>query len=442
MPKRLIEDLLPLAELNKTAQTGGGIGSFNAMHPYFARRPLTASRAMTLAALVDAPADEQERKALERLVVELSQKEWPEHDARLDQARDLIRKAHGGRAPRVLDPFAGGGSMPLEAMRLGCEATALDLNPVAYLALIGSLVYPQKMTADRRPRIAEGKPATGDGEQKANDSQPQAANGGQEQWSLLKFSSAAAHSPPSTSHFPLVDDVRYWAEWVLTQAQARIGACYPNDPDGAIPTAYLWAKTVICPRCGGEVPLIKRFWLQQGERSEQSVAYRLQVDREAKTYTVEILRGALAQQAQPDQGTMRGATVECIYCGAPTERQEIAAQAQAGQMGQHLLALALSRSGESGRDFRAAGAADRAAFARAAQLLDEAQAEGYEFWGLERMLSVIPDEPTPPNLARSVSIRLYGVDSWGQDVQPTPALGARHPGAKNSRGAAMALEPE
>ena len=149
MPKRLIEDLLPLGELNKYAQKGGGIGSLNAMHPYFARRPLTASRAMTLAALVDAPRSEAERTALERLLIDLSSEEWPNQPQLLQQAQALIRQAHGGRSPRVLDPFAGGGSMPLEAMRLGCDATALDLNPVAYLALIASLVYPQRFGGQR-----------------------------------------------------------------------------------------------------------------------------------------------------------------------------------------------------------------------------------------------------------------------------------------------------
>ena len=161
MPKRYIEDVLPLGELNKYAQKGGGIGSLNAMHPYFARRPLTASRAMTLAALVDAPSTEAERKALEKLLVELSSEEWPDKPALLERARTLIRQAHGGRAPRVLDPFAGGGSMPLEALRLGCEATALDLNPVAYLALIASLVYPQQVGRGDKERGEQGEGETG-----------------------------------------------------------------------------------------------------------------------------------------------------------------------------------------------------------------------------------------------------------------------------------------
>jgi putative DNA methylase len=120
MKKRLIEDILPLTELNKHAQKGGGIGSLNAMHPYFARRPLTASRAMTLAALIDTPTSDAERASIEELLVKLSSEEWPQMPDLLQRAQELIRQAHGGRAPRVLDPFAGGGSMPFEAMRLGC----------------------------------------------------------------------------------------------------------------------------------------------------------------------------------------------------------------------------------------------------------------------------------------------------------------------------------
>ena len=397
MPKRYIEDILPLRELNKYAQKGGGIGSLNAMHPYFARRPLTASRAMTLAALVDAPTTPQQRRKLEQLIVKLSSEEWPDMPELLQQARDLIYQAHDGNAPKILDPFAGGGSMPLEAMRLGCEATALDLNPVAYLALIGSLVYPQKfgkgLPETRLPEAETDTPKIDSG-----PSQPELPT--------FKDSSKA-----SDTKSQLVEDVRYWAKWVLTQAEAQIGKCFPNDTDGAIPVAYLWAKTITCSHCGGEIPLIKRFWLQKDKNSE-AVAYRLCVDKEAKSYTIEILHGNAAQDSKPDQGTMRGATVECIYCDTPTEREGIVEQAQAGGLGQHLMVVVLKRDGETGRDFRPASVADRTSYSHAQELLAKAERESFEFWGGDRLLSVLPDEPTPPSRARSVSIRLYGIKKW------------------------------
>lgn len=399
MTKRYIEDVLPLVELNKYAQKGGGIGSINAMHPYFARRPLTASRAMTLAALVDAPHNEADRQKLEKLLVKLCSEEWPDMPELLEQAQALIRQAHNGRSPKVLDPFAGGGSMPLEALRLGCEATALDLNPVAYLALLATLVYPQKFGHENGAALNQ-----------------QTAKGSDEAKTLREIAETA-----NTRTSRLVEDVRYWAEWVLTQAQAQIGDCYPNDPDGAVPVAYLWAKTIQCPHCDGEVPLIKRRWLQKGNKREP-VAYRLDVDKEQKEYKVEILRGSVATDDKPDQGTMRGATVECVYCGTPTERERIAEQGQAGQIGEHLLAVVLNRDGETGRDFRAANAADRSAYHKAITKLEEAKLDGYDFWGFERLLSVVPDEPTPPSLARSVSIRLYGVNEWTQMFNPRQVI--------------------
>lgn len=393
MSKRYIEDVLPLGELNKTAQKGGGIGSLNAMHPYFARRPLTASRAMTLAALVDAPESDEDREALEKLLLGLSADEWPDKPKLLEQARELIRKAHGGKAPRVLDPFAGGGSMPLEAMRLGCEATALDLNPVAYLALMASLVYPQKFK---------------NGSANGHSYEPYAAPDTPSKTQTLPGMDNGKSNTPK-----LVEDVRHWAEYVQMQAEPDLSKYYPIDSDGAVPVAYLWARTIACPHCEGEIPLIRRRWLQKRSGYE-SVAYRLIVDREAKVFTVEILRGQAAEGDDPEKGTMRGATVECPYCGTPTERERIAEQGRAQRMGQKLLVVVLSRENETGRDFRAANEVDFDAYRKAEEKLEQRVNEGYEYWGFERLLSVIPDEPTPPERARSISIRNYGVTEWGQ----------------------------
>jgi adenine-specific DNA methylase len=406
MTKRYIEDVLPLTELNKYAQVGGGIGSLNAMHPYFARRPLTASRAMTLAALLDAPKTDADRQLYEKVLIGLCKEEWPHDSELLEQARQLIRNSHEGRSPRVLDPFAGGGSMPLEALRLGCEATALDLNPVAYLALIGSLVYPQKF----------GKEFSGISRQSSLIKEEQGTYSSiseDETEPVLPGLQSSIINQNSIIESQLVADVRYWAEWVLTQAEAQIGECFPHDSDGATPIAYLWAKTIPCPYCKGEIPLIKRRWLRN-DGSDKPVAYKLNVDKAAQTYQVEILRGQAALDSQPEQGTMRGATLSCIYCETPLERERIVEGAQAGLMGQHLLMVVLGREGQTGRDFRTPSDIDRMAYINAEKKLERLKDEGDGFWGEERLLSVIPDEPTPPDRARSVSIRSYGIEQWGQ----------------------------
>jgi len=379
MKRRLIEDVLPLVELNKYAQIGGGVGSLNALHPYFARRPLTASRAMTAAALLDSPQSDAERMEIDRLLTQISSQEWPDMPDAMERIKQLISDANHGQPPRVLDPFSGGGAMPFEAMRLGCESVAFDLNPIAYLALQATLIYPQKY-----------------GELVASSAD-----------SPLGIKAVGRKSSK------LVEDIRYWATWVLEQSRLQIGDCFPNDDDGAVPIAFLWAKTVICPYCGGEIPLIKRRWLQQ-DGNHEPVAYRLDVNKSDHTYRVEVLRGQAAIDDRPDIGTIRGATVECPYCATPSERKRIAAQGRDGKMAEQLLVVVVNRPGETGRDYRAATDDDRRSFALASSKLEEAEAQSYDYWGADRLLSVIPDEPTPPERARSVSIRLYGLANWSQ----------------------------
>ncbi|MGQ9714875.1 MAG: DUF1156 domain-containing protein, partial [Anaerolineae bacterium] len=144
MTERLIEKAFPLRQVSEESVREKNIrhGHISTLHIWWARRPLAASRTTAFAALV--PDDPARREALLRLVKQLAPWENSLNETVLGQARALIREAYGGRAPRVLDPFAGGGSIPLEALRLGCEAYALDYNPVAVLLNKAVLEYPQE----------------------------------------------------------------------------------------------------------------------------------------------------------------------------------------------------------------------------------------------------------------------------------------------------------
>jgi adenine-specific DNA methylase len=290
--------------------------------------------------------------------------------------------------------------MPIEAMRLGCEVAAIDLNPVAYLALIGSLVYPrQYATTDRLEQSLAA--------------------------SEMRLASRIDQAEPTPVVLPgmenqevipghdLAEDVRYWAEWVLQQAEAQIGECYPPDAEGIKPVSYLWAKTIDCPHCGGRIPLLKRTWLQDGAGHEP-IAFVLKVDKETPSYKVNIVRGQAALDADPNKGTLRGATVVCIYCGVPSERSQIIEQGQASTLGQELLVVVLHREGQTGRDFRPADDRDSLAYDLAQEKLEAAKAEGFDFWGFDRLLSVTPDEPTPHARSRATAIRQYGITDWSQ----------------------------
>ena len=177
-PKRLIEVAFPLKQtsLDSVHEKNVRHGHISTLHIWPARRPLAACRAALITTLLPDPGDPEKRKEiLERLAGKVVQKVkrkkteagWVEemseeteggilHWGResgpdLDWFRQEIREAYGGRAPKVLDPFAGGGAIPLEAMRLGCEATAVDINPVAWFILKCTLEYPQKLAGQKRP---------------------------------------------------------------------------------------------------------------------------------------------------------------------------------------------------------------------------------------------------------------------------------------------------
>src|SRR6267143_5661657 len=179
MDKRLIEVAFPLEQtsLDSVHEKNVRHGHISTLHIWPARRPLAASRAALIATVLPDPGNKEKRDdILNRLagtvvktlkkktmpsgkVEEIESKEtvggilhWGrESGPDLEWFRQEIRKAYGGRAPRVLDPFAGGGAIPLEAMRLGCEVTAIDINPVAWFILKCTLEYPQKLAGQYRP---------------------------------------------------------------------------------------------------------------------------------------------------------------------------------------------------------------------------------------------------------------------------------------------------
>jgi len=235
--RRLAEVDFPIAEVSKHAAREKSIrhGHPSTLHLWWARRPLASSRAVLLALLLPDPCDPhcpeefkrrareflspvrqppktdaELRKALLWFIGSFANWDMAAHKTYLQVGRNLVRAAHGGDdPPLVVDPFAGGGSIPLEALRLGCEAFASDLNPVACLIL--------KVMLEDIPRHGPG----------------------------------------------LADELRRTGGEIKAAAQEELADLYPPDPDGATPIAYLWARTVRCesPNCGAEIPLMRTFWL-------------------------------------------------------------------------------------------------------------------------------------------------------------------------------------
>ena len=374
--KRFIEASFPVKEVSEESAREKNIrhGHISTLHIWWARKPLAASRAVVYAALTPEPKSEQERLARANFIHELSKWENSLEPYYIEKARKEILEANGGVPPRVLDPFAGGGSIPLETLRLGCETYASDLNPVAVLIEKATLEYPQKYG---QPTIIKEQTPMGEIEGEANR---------------------------------LLEDVKYWGNWVLEEARKELDRFYPPDPDGSIPVGYYWMNTVFCsnPNCNCEIPLTANMWLAKKEKKKVALRMVPQGNR----IKFEIAEGD-AIDFDPGQGTVSRAKVICPCCGGGLSDKEVRRQFQEGRAGQRMVAIVLHHPDKKGKTYRLATEEDLTVFKEAEQYLEKKRAELWEKWGMDP----VPDEPTPlgggSGAERAFSIRKYGMNTWG-----------------------------
>ena len=324
--KKLIEVSLPLETINAEASREKSIrhGHPSTLHLYWARRPLAAARAVLFAQLVDDPSsrpdefptiEEQdaERARLHALLEQLVVWENSNDERLLRQAREEIRKSNNGELPPVLDPFAGGGAIPLEAQRLGLEAHASDLNPLAVLINKALIEIPPRF-ADRPP-VYPGSAETRNGWSRADG---------------------------------LAEDVRQYGAWMLDEARARIGRLYPKvkAPDGTERTviAWIWARTVRSPNPANpiEVPLVRSWWLGKKKGKEAWINATV-VDGEVR---YEVRHDADGPKGDED-GTVGRKGAFAVGDGSPMSLNYIRAEGKAGRMGTHLIAIVAE--GDRGR---------------------------------------------------------------------------------------------
>lgn len=325
--KKLIEVAIPLEAINAASAREKSIrhGHPSTLHLWWARRPLAACRAVLFAQLVDDPssdlaqfptleAQEAERKRLFGIIEELVKWENSTNGEVLERARAEIRKSCGGELPPVYDPFSGGGSIPLEAQRLGLPAYGSDLNPVAVMIGKAMIEIPPKFK-DKEPI----HPGVKDRQFYRN------AEG-------------------------LAEDVKYYGEWMRQKAWERIGDLYPQvelskEQGGGKATviAWIWARTVPSPDpafSNVQVPIASSFLLSTKTGRESWVDPI--IDKHAKTITYRIRHGGTkAEIAAAKEGTKagRGANFRCIMSDTAITPDYVKSNGRAGKMGQTLIAI-------------------------------------------------------------------------------------------------------
>lgn len=316
--KKLIETSLPLEAINAASAREKSIrhGHPSTLHLYWSRKPLATARAVLFAQLVDDPASrpdefptvesqDAERARLHALMEKLIIWENSNDEKLLEQAREEIRKSNDGKLPAVVDPFAGGGSIPLEAQRLGLESHASDLNPLAVLINKALIEIPPKFAgwSPVFPGVAE------------------------EQSSWLRAEGLAA-------------DVQHYGQWLRDEAEKRIGHLYPKvtAPGGTEHTviAWKWARTVISPNPANpiETPLVNSWWLSKKKGKEAWVKATV-VDGQVQ---YEVQHNADGPKGDAD-GTVNRRGAVSIADGTPIDLGYIRAESRAGRMGAHLIAV-------------------------------------------------------------------------------------------------------
>jgi adenine-specific DNA methylase/O-acetyl-ADP-ribose deacetylase (regulator of RNase III) len=419
-PKRLIEVDLPIKRISAHARREKSIrhGHISTLHIWWARRPLAACRAVICASLWFDPTDEncpvdfrEEARQVMRDWADVNLKlmtndaesfnrfsgykknptmlnsdeelraalldfiacfanwdnstvpEFLETSRRLTESAHVAAGGEKGTRPLVVDPFAGGGAIPLEALRVGADTFASDLNPVPVLL--------NKVVLEYIPRYGQR----------------------------------------------LADEVRRWGAWVKEQAEKELAEFYPKDSDGATPIAFLWARTIQCegPGCGAEIPLIKSLWL--GKKPHNSWSLRLIPNHKLRRVDFEVVQGA--KPSEVGQGTVRRGSAVCPCCGFTTPATSIRKQLAArngGTSTARLFCVVTKRQGEQGRFYRLPNETDLEAVAKAETALSRKQRES------EIPFSLIPDEPLPPQGTLGFRVQLYGMKQWGHLFSPRQAL--------------------
>ena len=353
--KKLIEVALPLEAINAASAREKSIrhGHPSTLHLWWARRPLATARAVLFSQLVDDPSSRlelfpteedqsQERQRLFRIIEDLVKWENTTNETVLEQAREEIRRSwrrtcednrdhpraaelfDPDRLPAFHDPFAGGGSIPLEAQRLGLEAHASDLNPVAVLINKAMIEIPPRF-AGRPPVNPEARRGRGSTE--------------------AQWKGAAG----------LAEDVRYYGKWMRDEAEKRIGHLYPKievtaemaqeRPDlkpyvGRKLTviAWLWARMVKSPNpafADVDVPLASSFMLSTKSGKEAYVEPVIENDG----YRFAVKVGTPPDEAKNGTKLARGANFKCVMSGSPMGGNYIKAEGKAGRMGARMMAI-------------------------------------------------------------------------------------------------------
>lgn len=402
MKRRFIEYDLPLAEISEMSAREKSIrhGHPSTLHVWWARRPLSSSRATAFAALIEDPGSDNPKKRKEIASVIRQISPWSAvkdgNSNAISLARKMLNEQWNGEMLTVIDPFAGGGSIPLETLRLGCNTYASDYNPVAVLIEMATLDWPQEFG------ISIELPKAYDVETGEEDINEQFEDMPVERKNLLS------------------SQVSRWSMKILQEAYERLSSLYISHPpelhprnqdqQPITPVGYIWVRTARCenPSCKTRIPLSGQFWLCR--KSGKKIAYKPFIKKRGEDFGFKLLIGReleneISAGFDPSRSTISRSNARCLECGQVIPSKRLSEIGKSGGLGKELAVVIYLEQGKSGKQYKIADKKDRQAFIASRNCLEKYIRE----WS-----SI--DDPIPseelPLMSGTFNAPIYGIDKW------------------------------
>ena len=374
--RRFIENIIPIKEIGFESAREKNIhqGHISTLHTWWARRPLSSSRTTAYASLIPENLEGNNFENTKEFIIKLAKWENIIDKDIIKQARTEILSYNNSAPPRVIDPFGGGGSIPLEAMRLGCDTYSNDYNPVAVLIQKCTLEYPQKY----------GKP--------------------KKEWGSLQSS-----SPRIT----LMEDVNKWGKIVSEEAKKELEKYYPNEK-GLNLIGYYWLKAIPCPNpsCNCLIPLTRDWWLSK--KTNRDIALYPYSDNGALKFKI-VGDGyeKFPSNFDPSKGTISKGVATCSICGYRIEGKITREYFKEKKWQEVIGAVIYSSTKKRGKLYRTYNNEDLTKFKSSEEYLTKKIEKLKDEWGF----NPVPDEPTPESKGkgaeRAFTVRNYGLNEWG-----------------------------
>lgn len=374
MERRFIEESFPIKKIGEESILEKNLrnGYITTLHVWWARKPLSVCRSTIYTSLI--PFSHTSKKNNEtEFICKLSKWKNSLDKQLLLEASTKIINSNKKIRPKILDIFAGGGSIPLEALRLGCDVSAGDYNPVAVLLLKCTLEYPQKYG------IKNEKPDE-----------------------IL-----------TNNENKFLKDVQKYGQWVLEHTKEELNENYPTDKDGYSPVCYLWARSIVCknPHCKAEIPLLSHFWLSK-KKNQNVMLFPIIQEKKVFFKIIGDKYEKVPSSFDPNRGNISRSIAKCFVCNSICDSKTIQEIFKNNESDQKMLAVILHKKGQKGKKYRIPTEDDLLTYNNTAKKLTEKKKSLSRTFGFD----AIPTEPLPPKGShRSVGsqLPLYGFKTFG-----------------------------